>query len=276
MGYATIMVQVQNEPPAEARLECALGLARSFGATLIGVGVESMRPLIFDNGMVAMEAEWFNALRDIAQNNIKAAKDTFAKATAGAGVEAIWEEGLDMPVQALARASRAADLVVAGYGPDNRNDPYRDAAPTDLALASGRPVLMVPQVAAPLEARRVLLAWKDTREARRAMSDAMPFLKKAEDVLVLEVGGREDLANAETRVASVVQALERHAVKARAKAMTCHEHETSGQIEKEARAFGADLLVAGAYGHSRLGEWVFGGVTQHLADRRDCYVLFSH
>src|SRR5579872_1502977 len=210
MPYAAIMVQVQDEAPGEARLQCALGLARTFGATLIGVGVETMRPLIFDNGMVAMEAEWFNALREIVQNNIKAAKETFAKATSGSGVQAIWEEGMDMPVQALSRASRAADLIVAGYGPDSRNDPYRDAAPTDLALASGRPVLMIPDGAAPLQAKRILLAWKDTREARRAMSDAMPFLEKADEVLVLEISGKEDLENAQARVASVVQALERH------------------------------------------------------------------
>jgi nucleotide-binding universal stress UspA family protein len=275
MSYAAILVHVQNDETAQPRLRCACALAARFEAALIGVGAEMIQPMATGSGAANVDAGWYVAMRDIVEAELKGAADRFDAASANIRSGAIWESGLDLPAQAVARSSRAADLIVASVGPGGRNDPYRDAGPADLALLTGRPVLVAHAGSAPLSAKRIVLAWKDTREARRAMSDAMPFLESAESVLVLEVCPEEDKDEAKIRTDEVVEALRRHKVTAEAK-VVIHQHADSSQVVLQAKAFGADLIIAGAYGHSRLGEWVFGGMTRDLLRQDDCYVLLSH
>ena len=110
----------------------------------------------------------------------------------------------------------------------------------------------------PLRRKNILVAWKDTREARRAVADAMPFLVHADDVLVATMEDHER-AVARSSVADVVKYLMRHGVKARSEVAG---HERANDIDTlvgMAENMGADLIVAGAYGHSRLREWAFGG-----------------
>ena len=174
----------------------------------------------------------------------------------------------------LADAARGADLIVAGAASGWRENAYRDAATGELVVTAGRPVLIAAEKASATLGKRVLLAWKDAREARRAMSDAMPFFKRAEEVVVVEACEGEDLADAGLRVSSVAAALGRHGVKAVGKVV-----DTSPNLDAiidQAKAVGADLIVAGGYGHSRLGEWVFGGVTHGLLEQRELAVLLSH
>jgi nucleotide-binding universal stress UspA family protein len=275
MSYATILVHVQNEDAAQPRLECACALAARFEAKLFGVGAEMMRTMSMDDGISSMGAEWFKEMRDIVETNLDRAARRFEAASADLSKGAMWERGLELPGRAMDRSSRAADLIVASTGPDGRNDPYSDAAPADLVLGSGRPVLVVPQSPSPLSARRVLLAWKDGREARRAMSDAMPFFEGAEAVLVLALSPKDEAEAAKDGVEAVAGALQRHGAAAEGKVVVEPPADAS-VIMAQAKAFRADLIVAGAYGHSRLGEWVFGGVTRDLLGQRDCHVLLSH
>jgi nucleotide-binding universal stress UspA family protein len=156
-----------------------------------------------------------------------------------------------------------------------RKDTYLDAGAAELAVISGRPVLIAPAHAAPLSARRIVLAWKDTREARRAAADAMPFLEGADAVLVLEICFSEDAVAAGLRTADMAAGLARHGVAAEGKA-TVGCLSAGEEIILEAEAFGADLVISGAYGHSRLGEWAFGGVTSELLRQDDRHVLLSH
>ena len=117
------------------------------------------------------------------------------------------------------------------------------------------------------------MAWKDEREARRALSDSIPFLEASEGVLVLEVCDEDGLDDARIRTDDVVAALGRRKIAAEPK-VTLHAHETASQrILEEATDFGADLIVLGCYGHSRLGEWVFGGVTRDLLAQDNVYVF---
>jgi len=144
-----------------------------------------------------------------------------------------------------------------------------------LALTCGRPVLSAPPSAPPLQAKHVMLAWKDTREARRAMSDALPFLKQAEAVLVAQVCESVDAPDATIAVDDVVTALKRHGVKAEGK-VTCDHPASGAEIVRQAKLFGADLVVLGCYGHTRFGEWMFGGVTRDLLRQDEVYLLLSH
>jgi nucleotide-binding universal stress UspA family protein len=277
MTFSSVMTHVQPEREAAPRLACAVDLARRFGARLIGVGAEMIPPLAFDAGYYAADAEWVLAMRKSVEDQLDAAKHVFAQETADfpAG-DAVWLSGIETPGPALANASRAADLIVLGGVPRRHDSPYRDTSPAEVAMQAGRPVLAAPAAAPRLAGRKVVVAWKDTREARRALSDALPFLEAAEGVLVLEVADKDGMDDARIRTDDVVEALRRRGAKAEAK-VALHAHAAASQhILEEASAFGADLVVLGCYGHSRFGEWVFGGVTRDLMAQEDVYLLLSH
>jgi nucleotide-binding universal stress UspA family protein len=275
MSYASILVHVQTSPEAQARLKCARTLAERFDAVLIGVGVEMVPPLAVGAGAGAIQADWYGAVSASIEENLKTGEEMFWEAAKGLARGGVWKRGLAFPKEALAAASRSADLVVGDRGPANHKSDYRDAGAAELAVALGRPLLVVPTGARPLAAKKVVLAWKDTREARRAMSDALPVLEAAEAVLVVEVCHPDDETDAQARVDDVVRGLHRHTVVAEAR-IALHHGAPSHEILRQATLFGADLIVAGAYGHTRIGEWLFGGVTQELLEQTEHYVLLSH
>jgi nucleotide-binding universal stress UspA family protein len=145
-----------------------------------------------------------------------------------------------------------------------------------VVMTAGRPVLLVPQGASRLRGSAVVVAWKDTREARRAIADAMPFLKAAEDVIVQAVCEDDAVEAAVFQTDDVVTNLKRHGVRARSNVTTAPTTSVALELCKVADAAMADLIVAGAYGHSRLREWAFGGVTDSFLHRPSCFVLLSH
>jgi nucleotide-binding universal stress UspA family protein len=277
MTYSSVMTHVQPEPEAAPRLACAVDIAKRFGARLIGVGAEMIPPLAFDNGLYAADAEWAVAMRKSIQDQLRTAKEAFERETAGFPIgDAVWLDGIDPPTPALAAASRAADLIVLGGVPRRHGSAYRDSEPAELAMLAGRPVLVAPPAGPRLSGKKVVVAWKDSREARRALSDSIPFLEAAEGVLILEICDEDGLDDAGIRTDDIVAALGRRNIAAEPK-VTLHAHEAASQrIVEEATAFGADLIVLGCYGHSRLGEWVFGGVTRDLLSQDEVYLLLSH
>lgn len=127
-----------------------------------------------------------------------------------------------------------------------------------------------------MRAEHVVVAWKDTREARGAVLDAMPFLRIAKRVSVVEVctGGGE--RNASVRIDDVVRYLARHQITADARPIAHHDRSDADHLLQFALNEDADLLVAGAYGHSRLGEWIFGGMTRDILASRPLCCLMSH
>lgn len=275
MSYATIMLHVRPGPEGAPHLAAAVDLARRFEATLIGVGAEMFPPVVYDTGYAYVEGEIYVALRETIEKNLEAAHAAFRTAAAELRKPALWEAGLRQPAPALALASRAADLIVAASPPANHADPFRQAPPTDLVMTAGRPVFIPAAAGAPFRGERIIVAWKDTREARRALTDAMPFLGRAREVLVLEVCAEADKDDAAIRTADVVQALARHGCTARAQVIASHG-DAGAEILHQASVFGADLVVAGAYGHTRLGEWAFGGVTRTLLGQTTTHLLLSH
>ena len=120
-----------------------------------------------------------------------------------------------------------------------------------------------------------MIGWNDTRESRRAVVDALPQFKRAVHVAVVEIAADEDLARARAHVADVVGWLGRHDVVAEAVASLATGDDAS-QLYDVAREHGADVIVAGAYGHSRLREWALGGVTRDLLMRTDRCTLLAH
>jgi nucleotide-binding universal stress UspA family protein len=181
-----------------------------------------------------------------------------------------------LPSDYLAHEARSADLIVTGV---DRNAPVSDIMQQvdirNLVMKVGRPILIVPAATASLKLDHVIVGWQDTREARRTVADALPFLKEAGHVMVVEIADEEDMAAALMRVSDVVSWLLRHGVVAEFLAVKSTGNDAT-QLKTIAQEQAADLIVAGAYGHSRLSEWVFGGVTRDLLLPANICSLVSH
>jgi nucleotide-binding universal stress UspA family protein len=186
-----------------------------------------------------------------------------------------WRGTLDYPRDLVPREARAADLVIIGRE-RVPGDPYFSLNPGVTVLRTGRPVLVVPDQIDSLTLRRVVVAWKDTREARRAVRDALPFLRNAAEVIIVEVCEEGTEAQSQKQIDDVATYLARHKVVVGAKIFLRAEQSIANELLRVTNDEKADLIVAGGYGHSRLGEWMFGGVTRDLLANSPVCCLFSH
>jgi nucleotide-binding universal stress UspA family protein len=140
----------------------------------------------------------------------------------------------------------------------------------------GRPMMVVPPEVDRLKLASVVVGWKDTREARRAVVDALPLLQRAKEVTVVEIIEDDgDRTAAGRRVADVATWLGRHQVDA-CHMVPNHRGDAVEQLIRHASDIEADILVAGAYGHTRMREWIFGGVTRDLITKTDRCSVLSH
>lgn len=275
MTYKTILTHVQPEAEAAPRLKCAVDLSAEFGAHLIGLAAEAIPPLGFTDPYGLGQGEMIVALRESMATNQADAEKAFREAVGQTPCE--WRTAQDMPSKAMARCARAADLIVAGGAPRDASDAYRLAEPGELTILAGRPVLVAPPGGGRLRAKSIVVAWKDSREARRALGDALPFLMRADRVLVVAVAPEPEIEAAQLQTDDVAAALRRHGVPADAKVVASPgEDGVCDELLAQAQAIDADLVVSGAYGHSRFQEWVMGGVTRDLLRTADRFVLLSH
>jgi nucleotide-binding universal stress UspA family protein len=176
----------------------------------------------------------------------------------------------------IACEERSADLIIIGTDGGRTafgGSPHVSAE--DLVMRIGRPMLVVPESAAGVPLTHAVIGWKDTRETRRAALDALPLLKHDGQVSVVEISGKDDLACARERTQDVARWLDRLGVSATAHAQA-HTGSDSNSLTAFADARQADLIVAGAYGHSRLREWVLGGVTRDLLTCTKRCAIVSH
>ena len=186
-----------------------------------------------------------------------------------------WRSAVAWPTDFVARNARAADLIIVG-GEAGRADMTRQVNAGDLVMRAGRPVLLVPSETQSLKLKTVVVAWKDTREARRAINDALPLLHIAGEVVIVELlEAGADQAAAKTRLDDVAHWLVRRKISASSIATKILIN-VAGQLSILAQDEGASIIVAGAYGHTRFQEWIFGGVTRDLLTQRKCCVLLSH
>lgn len=277
MRLASLLVYVDEGPEARARVTLACGLARSSGAQVIGIAASLPdAPQVEPYAGGAMLGEALGLFRDIAEADVARAETLFRDAVGDCAEHAEWRGAAGYPSDLVVHALRAADLAVLG-----RRDPVRSPArspdPADVLMAAGRPVLIVPpgSPGSPTGAPAVI-AWKDCREARRAVAAALPLLAASSIAHVVEVCGPEQMTAARGRVEDVAVFLDRHGVIARSEVIRGDGGPRSDQIIAFAGQQSAALIVAGGYGHARMREWVMGGVTRGLLDRSPVCLLLSH
>lgn len=274
MSYATVMVHVGIDEASDARVRLASGLGERFHATLVGVTGWGPRPPFAAEGLV-VDFGPSDAEREAMTEELGRLGAHFREIVGPGNRPVEWRATLDFPLEVVAHAARAADLIVIGGGPQP-DDVFRSLDPGGVILRAGRPVVLVPDSIDSLVPSRILIAWKDTREARRALVDALPFLHEADKVMVAEVCPEGGEAAARQDLDDVTRHLARHRI-AVAAAITVHGNGTAtDEIIRIAREERVDLIVAGGYGHSRLGEWMFGGVTRGLLGHSPVCCLLSH
>ena len=260
-------------------LRVAGALAGSFDAELrVLVGLSTVSPLMagweyFPAGVYDTMAETARAASSALARDVRA-----LLAATGAAHDVIEGDSLWLtPAEQALPHAFVADLIVHG----------RTAQPQDaerslfaaLLLSSGRPLLLVPPGEPPTAFERIVVAWKPTREAARALHDALPLLQRARSIDLLTVGSSPDAAEGPSRdheqADALVTHLALHGVTATASRVGRGDG-TSRAILAFARERGAELIVAGGYGRSRVSEQVFGGVTRVLFEHAEVPVLFSH
>jgi nucleotide-binding universal stress UspA family protein len=275
MTYSSLMVHLDLNESNDARLHVAGDLAELFDARLIGIACCQPQPSVYADGVIAQSI--VRQLEAEAREKLTELERRFQTACQNRINEIEWRSAYAMPAGYVAREARGVDLVITGadrFG--GLGDPLWRLDPSELVMNLGRPMMIVPPEVDRLRLASVVVGWKDTREARRAVVDSLPLLRRAKEVTVVEIIEDDDDRHAAARRVSDVAAwLGRHKVDA------CHmvpnfRGNVVEQLTSHASDIGADVIVAGAYGHTRLREWVFGGATRDLiTDSKVCSVL-SH
>lgn len=276
MSYRSLLVHLELGQPNQGLLHIVGDLAERCGAGVIGVAACQPLQLAVGDGYVPIDVVQ-DDMAEI-QRQIDAAEAEFRSVLASQVRRLEWRSAvLWTPLyDHLAAEARSADLIVTKIDRTAALfDTKRHVSLGDLVLRAGRPVLIVPDAAEALALDHVLVGWKETPEARRAVRDALPLLKLARQVTILEIAGAAQLLEARPRVADVAAWLAHHGIVSQPETLRAAGG-TAAQLDEFAHDRGVDLVVAGAYGHSRLRELVLGGVTRDLLLAADRPVLVAH
>lgn len=270
MSIASIMVSVDSGRASAHRVRLAADLADRFEAALTGIAARRIpgpgpadnieaAQAAYDEERAKLAAELDQAKEIFDHNVAPAARTGWRQAEAGA--EAF-----------LVQQARGADLVVVGRNPAEGGAREMAADPGTVLMEVGRPVLVAPPGLERLKAARIVVAWKDAPESRRAVTAALPFVARADQVFVVSAGADARFEGAE----EVSELLARHGAHVTTHFLDAAAGAIAEEILRFANRQDADLVVMGGYGRSRLHEWLFGGVTRDILQVSPFCCLMSH
>ncbi len=275
MTLRNILVHVAEDERCGERVALACDLAAKNDGMVTGLFVRPypiIVPAMPPGGAVTVVED----LVEVYDASSKRTKKAFDELTSAKGVRAQWHSDQGETDECLAFHARYSDLVVVGqWSPD---DPA-EAGTVDLggavALGAGRPVLIVPYAGKfTADWKRIMVAWDSSRAATRAVHDALDFMKAAEQVDIVCVDA--DQSEDRDPGADIAAHLAQHGIKAKAHHVTRGSLTTAETLNSTASDMDSDLLVMGAYGHTRLTEIVFGGVSRNLLQHMTLPILMSH
>lgn len=266
MSYRTILANLNIDGPIAPLMDFSISLATRFNAHLIGVcAADITLPMTAPEG-VLIDGETMRRQREEIEQRQKKMRREF-ESLAGTNVSHEWRDAIANPTRFLLDNSRVADLIVTGCEDDmtlGHPDSYINLG--NVVLQAGRPLLVAAKKARRIFNNTAVIAWKDTREARRAVFDALPLLCQANEVIAITADRNADTLTQEC-LDDVCTFLRRHGIAARSEIITDkHESESLLNFIRQAEA---ELVVSGAYGHSRVRELIFGGVTRSLLAEDD-------
>ena len=276
MGLKDLLVHVDNDPACSVRVDVAAVLAARHEAHLTG-----LHPMGWPRlpGYVELElpATFLDEQRRQLEGLARQAEQRFHEATRRRGIQGEWRVDMGDIIGITKLHARYADLTILGQGIDLKDAPYDlRFLPQELALGVGRPVLVVPRYGTfDTVGERVLVAWNGSREATRAVHDALPILELATTVTVLSIDPERDTGE-RLPSADIALHLARHGVAAEGMSTLGLDISVGDLLLSRAADLGADLIVMGAYGHSRVREIVLGGATRTILQHMTVPVLMSH
>ncbi len=288
-GYKTILVPVGDAESGVASLEVALRVAAAFAGHVVGLHVRvdpaTAVPLVGEGMSGAMVEEMMAAAEKQAASRAEAARRAFEDTCARhgvpqaavppvAGFSAEWVDVVGREEEVVAWRGRLSDLLVMARPRDAGES--RATMTTNAALMeSGRPLLLAPPEPPAGLGRTVAIAWNGSAEAGRAVTMAMPLLARAEAVSILAVV--EDEHSDGAPAADLAAYLAWHGIEARCDKLTVAPHAHAGEaLMAECVDLGADLVVMGAYTHSRLRQLILGGVTRYVLHHAPLPCLLCH
>ena len=285
MALRDILVHLDASARSSLRLGLASDLARRHSAHLTALHVVELPSpaLFYGDPAGAVDArlieEVMSKTRDTATAEARRVEQGFRERLRRDGIEGEWRLVEGQAAATVALHARYADLTILGQA-DPNDISMRSAAaiPASTLLSAGRPVLVVPYAGNfTALGQTVLVGWKSSREAARAVNDALPLLQQANAVTVLAINPEYGIADdGGAPAADIALHLARHGVKAVAAHTVAKEIPEGVALLNYAGDMGADLIVAGGYGHSRMRESIFGGVTRTLLATMTVPVLLSH
>ena len=276
MSYKTILVHIDPGKRCAARIEAAIGLAMQYDAHL--VALYALAPFAIPGYlMVQVGAEIIEAQQKSAAAEMARLEADFTRQTSAAGLKNVeWRAAVDDPAGAMMLHGRYADLIVLGQSDAEDNLDIAADFPARVMLAAGRPVLILPRVGSfTTIGKRILVAWNASREATRAVTDAIPLLKLADKVNVMAIDPDHG-QHGNVPGADIGLYLARHGVRVEVTMDPGTEIDVGNELLSRAADLSADLIVMGGYGHSRLKEWVLGGATRTILESMTTPVLMSH
>ena len=270
MTYKDILVIADDAKTAPTRFDAVAALS-DMDAHLVALHVMEppYTPASLMHGAPSVLLEWQES---VIRERLEKTKKVVEEAERRTGMKYEWRQVKGQTVDVALQHAQYADLVVVSQATTDE-DTSLDLMPEELIMASGRPVMLVPRYGKfPVIGERILVAWNRTRESTRAVHDALPLLQRAKSVRIMEVNP----AGKHIAGADIATHLARHGVRAEVGSVSAEDMKAGDIILSRAADLGADLLVMGAYGHSRLREYTFGGVTLHILRHMTIPVLMSH
>jgi nucleotide-binding universal stress UspA family protein len=285
MTWKDLIVHVDPTQAGLARMRSGVRLAERYQAHLTGLFIRMPLLLAAELPIVTgirleggVRHQEFEQAVEREEAAIRDCEREFREAVARVSIEGDWSLADGGSPSLIDAEARFADLIIVGQGAGKGAAAVQAGFPAELALACGRPVLVIPACyATDAIAERVLVAWNGTREAARAVHDAMPLLERAQFVALLAVAppwGETDDGMRE--LAKLADHLKRHGVTAERYVARAPEHAAGEEILAQAGRASCDLVVMGAYGHSHMREMVLGGATRTLLQDAAVPLFLSH
>lgn len=270
-----ILLHVADDRRVEERAQVAIDLARKFDANVTALfTIPPAQIPAYVMGYVPVDVT--ERIEREAEERGREAQKQFEEKCRREGVRAEWRMARGQPAGAVVLHGRYTDLVVLAQPDEDEEDLPAELLelPHDVVMQVGVPVLSIPFAGKfPTLGRNIMIAWSGTREAVRAIHDAMPFLKQADRVLLFSVNAD---SGHHYPGADMAAHLARHGVRAEASHTVARDIDVGDAILAALADNGCDMLVMGAYGHSRMRQWAFGGVTRKIFEQMTVPVLMSH
>jgi nucleotide-binding universal stress UspA family protein len=267
----TILVHIESDEGQESRLQAAFDLARGFGANLHCLQVTPYAAYALGDG--GMSGFPVTTIIEAIEKQRRADRDAVEARLKSEGVSWEWASRDGDAMVRLAEASRLADLVVMSAGPLENAGKLQVALTGDVAIAAAAPVLAVtPGLRAFELGGAALVAWDGSREAAVAMRASVPMLHRAAAVHILTVEEKPS----DFRATDAARYLSRHGIEAEVIERGAGGQSIEAVIREEVMRLGATYLVQGAYGHSRLRQTLFGGVTRGLLSDAPVPLFLGH